>query len=331
MHDKNVIENQIWILKNIVKILIFNFSYLLKNVTTIIVLIIFLISGSLFSVIFVPLRFCISIPLFISTIIPSMCLFVIVNTVWKNSTIYKNYKINNENTLHFHIASFIQFFLVTFTFAILLICLLEIYDEMHILKYYWEAGGSNEKYDIFNVLSFPFFYSLFELVLVSYSIMLVLSYMVKTQKLFFIIIFSFLILEILFGGFLNTYFWSQSITTDDHLNYGDYRVYTEDRSMYPSSWFWPTEILFPFFGPSQHLQSIKIFCEKEYSFFKEDIDWFHWNSSSDWIIYIKNDVEYCHPLTTNSIYWWNSLWFISYIHITIFASIAVVLSKYTKR
>lgn len=306
--------------KTIVKLLILNFRYIFKNLLPIILMLSLLFSGSIFVVMFIPLRYCVIGPYFIGAIIPAMCMYVSVTFVWRDGTLYSNYKISSKRKTTFYTSAAIQFFILVVAFSMIITALLGVYNWLGILMVDWR-GAVDELYGykISGLISLPFFYSLFELSLVAFSLLVLLQYFIKSQKMMFVIILMMLILEILFGGILNNHFMLQNVVQNENN-------YLESRGLYPPSLFWPTEILFPFFAPSQHMQSIKYFSSTNVYIVESltKLDWFKWESPDSVVIY--GLYETLTETVGATAYRWNSLWIMPYVHTAIFTSIAVALS-----
>lgn len=307
--------------KTIVKLLILNFKYIFKNLLPILLMLSLLVSGSMFVVIFVPLRYCVIGPYFIGAIIPAMCMYVSVTYVWRDGTLYSNYKITSKRKTTFYVSAAIQFFILVVAFSLIITALLGFYNWLDILMVYWR-GAADELYGykLSGLISLPFFYSLFELSLVAFSLLVLLQYFIKSQKMMFVVILMLLILEILFGGILNNHFMLQNIVDSENN-------YLEARGLYPPELFWPTEILFPFFAPSQHMQSLRYFSSSNIYIVESltKLNWFSWESPDTEVIYELSDEAFSQILGASA-HRWNSLWIMPYIHTTIFTSIAITLS-----
>lgn len=201
----------------------------------------------------------------------------------------------------------------------------------------WRQTGSVDQYKVFELFAMPVVYSLFEIILVSFSFLLCLQYVIKSQKMLYVIILTLLILQILFGGVFNDYFaWGRNTNDGENFNGVVSPIFAKG-GLYPSILYWPTAILYPLFGPSQHLQSTAAFTEF-HRYANDHFNFFQWINFDEVILHRESYVNefgetvkgYVLVSLNPTVSKWNSLWILPFAHTLLFAGSAVVLSKYAK-
>ena len=235
-------------LKLIIKQFNLNIKFLFKNKIRIILLFIPIVLAIFIPIVFIPLSEGFSIVLETATIVPCGIIFISTAFNIRNSTIWSNIKVTKSNKYNFYISIYILMIIASFIILFLVLFILSILSELKLLKTDWVSYNKEQKYFFWDNDIFIPILSTFELVTILFSISFFFSQILKSEKPYYMILFSITILNIVFGGTINSYFWSCHNTTEE-LYFIKFSP-----SLFPG-WTYHISIFYPFYSPGQLLVS----------------------------------------------------------------------------
>ncbi len=243
----------------------FNFNYIVKNRLSLFLIFFFPILSIFIPLFFVP--FWISSPVFIQfSIIPvSAIIYANITYSIRNSTIYKNYFLSIQRKDVIYFASLITVLFFALLTSIIQIILLFIFQNLILSE--WSFNNSDGSLTIKNIRFLGWFWGIFWITLITFSISFSVRNWIKTEKNYYTLILIVLILSIIFGGTLNDYFSGSSgfnqIINDN--NYPNFKV-----NLFPEDIYW-ISVLFPYYAPGQIISTSSEFSYDGFVFYDFDV------------------------------------------------------------
>lgn len=295
-------------INHVLNIVNLNIKYLIFNYNKIWMLMTMFAFSILIPLIFVPLMYSFDLVAFIGIIMPASIIYISTTYNWRSGTLNNNYRTSNGSKHHFYFGSYISMNLYVMLKAILLLITLFVLNEFGWLMTGWRGGVLESEYLIFQINYSVLFYSLFEITLVMFAVLFLIQNIVENSISMYIIVFIIAIFGICFGGAID-YSFNQTFLADSDGN----KIITTLKykgNVYGESLYYPIALAFPFFGPLQHLSSIRWDLRSDTQTFMVEVMTWHsryWDSWTAWH--------------------WDILWFLPYLHTILFATISILISK----
>ncbi len=311
-------------IKLTVKQIILQFKTLLKSPIQVllILLIPFLITTTL-PIFFFGMKDSYGVTVTLSVSIVVFILYSYFVGEYRKSTLYKNLQSTKSNKWIFNLSSFVSIFIIGILVFFFHFALMFIYSKLNLLQVSILKKLNTDINEI-QMFQLPFMWTVYwvsVIIGVSFSISFALYRVVKEAKTYYITIIIIVILGIIFDSTFNNYFmtsaWSNGEVMDSLFFGGSVRA------LFPNSFYWPS-IIYPFYAPSQMLTvaGMKTLVNKSDGLASmKYIAFWKWQVNSDYI---------AAGLNPNA--WrWNLLYFLPYIHSSMWIASGISISKLSKK
>ena len=301
--------------KLIAKQIILNYSFFLRNKKEMILLVIPISLSIFLPMTFFPMSKSFSIIIQTGVIIPVGITFVFLSYNIRNSTIYSNLKSTKNNKYNFYISIYITMIILSFIFLFLLLILLTIFSQLKILETDWLSINKEYKYQLFNKNISLLIISNVEMVTIIFMLLFFVSHIFKTKNVLYTILFTLMILNIIFGSSLNGYIWASG-NDDLHIYYLRYT-----KLLFPNWMFYPS-LMYPFYSSGQLLISYGVESLHNPAYY----DWWQFTNPLQWQslknLYFLSDGK--------NIWQWNAILVMPGIQILFYGMLGFLTSKFKK-
>lgn len=232
--------------------IIINIKSILNNKINIVLF--FIITTSVLSIpiIFIPLRICFGMINTLIIVIFTMILFSYIHNNYNKSTLKKNEKVSRSSIIEIYASSLITIHLLVTFIMFYFILTLSLYNGM--IGFEYSIFGDNDNIYILSELNIFFiFYNSSVLIITIFCFCVVLSYVFRTEREFFILTSMMIIFIVLFGSVFNDFFGSSSHISEDS-NSVIWLYFDRGNSIYPEPFFY-FSLFLPFYSSSQLLQA----------------------------------------------------------------------------
>lgn len=213
----------------------------LVNFKTLTMLLMFPFIGLFFPMVFIPLgEGGMPLAILIAIMIPTAILFGTSIYNFKQSSIYVNYKATTKSRTNIYLSTMILTIIVIFILMWEFIGLLFIFIKWGLINpdWPWYENSLVYHYDI-NYFNYPvFILTVLEISGMTFAISFAMRNVIKNNNTYYIIWISILIVSLMWGSTLNSFF----------ISLGEGVKYT--RNLLPKTMFIPS-LFFPFYAPSQ--------------------------------------------------------------------------------
>lgn len=307
-------------IKQVVKQIILNLRYVLSTPSTIALLLFMVVGPFAIPLFFLPLRYSFSVLMILSVVMPTGIMYVATSYNIRESILYKNMATTKNNKVEFYISGFSFMLIVAFSLLIIVYLSLMILSSLGwlMVDYAWSGDAYGiYKYEIWRLPLIPLVYTTFESVLILFSVCFLFQNLISTRRSMYMLIFSIMVLGVIFGGSFNSYFLRGQIDPNDPYT----TVPTFKPQMFPVPVYF-VSLFYPLFGPSQHYVSLvkTIFVDTRndtLTYLKTDdfqfFSWLFWKNST--LSFWGNQS-------------WNILWFMPYIWTAIMGVLGSIASRY---
>ncbi len=299
-------------IKLIIKQIILDIKYFINNRMNLLLSGMFVLAPMILVIFIMPIERTLSFVLFIGSVAPAMLIYISINYTIRSGTLNKNIRTTKNNKYIFNISNLIFFYIVLLLYFYIDLLSINLISMMGLLKKDW-IGAGTYKIHFWWTLDLRLLYSIIELGFISFAILFLSQYLIKTKKGMYTLVLSLILLQVVYGGCFNSYFYKAYWTGGTPYN-GD-RVPMFQSSAFPNSLYWPTLLFYPLFGASQHVASLKIIFGRDETAHSM-VKWFVWlkDGMSD------NGLNY--PMR------WNILWFSSWIYSFTLIFLGLLIGKY---
>lgn len=268
-----------------------NFMYIVNSWKTMGHLIFFLVFSLTIPTIFVAYRSCGGALWIFGVIAPSLIVMGNISYGMKKSSLYSNMRTSGFRMRDFYLPTLITMFLVQLIMVLLIFPSLWIFGRFGWLMIEFNVLGQNDPRAVVNIFNFTVIvglvYCLLLSTLISFSFYFVFHNLISTSKGYYAVVMATLIIGIIFGGSVNSYFSHPIGYHDVYSNYnifdnvfkryykthefwitfapqsvydvmssGDVKPYGQhfSQGLFPKYMFFPT-LFYPFFGIGQFATS----------------------------------------------------------------------------
>lgn len=235
-------------IKSIIKLCILNIKQISLNPMNYLIIAFFLLAAIMLPIIFIPLTYSIG-EIFIISLLPILgSIYASINFSINKSTIKSNIKLTDYSRIDFYISTIVTMFIYTVLITSVLFCAILVVNEGSLFKSGWFSYG---KYTFTFEEYLLSLYTSVEMMLLVFGLSFAISGFVTNYNTYFIIILSFVLLSIIFGGTFNDYVDVKLVegSTDEAIMYSK----NTGTGILPYSMLFPSLIIFPFYAPAQHL------------------------------------------------------------------------------
>ncbi len=300
--------------KSVFKQTVLNIKYIIHNWSQILLLLVFPFTALCLVYFFIPLTMANPIFIFIGVVSPSGIVYISITYNWRESTLFKTQLLTRADKSRFYLSSYIT--LLIFGMAFLMISFLTIlfFGDILPTSFFSQISSINdgEKYMFWKIPFIPYIYVTMLDVTIMFGLLFLLKNIVKEKRVMYMVVLSLIIFDVIFGGAFNNYFGTQMSTMNDGVDsIPVYRNY----SLFPTSLYWPTLILFPFFAPAMQLSALglKLVYELDPSTGEFVNSYMLSDNYRFWILTYQSE--------------WNILWITPYIWISLFGVSGIIIGR----
>lgn len=229
---------------------IFNIKFFINNKKQILLFLFPILLSLFMAILFFPITLGFSVILETSLIMPLGIIFVSLSFNVRNSTLYSNLEVTKNSKYTFFLSIYILMLLYSIIILLLLMGSLTILSQFKILETGWLTYDKNFMYHFFNKNFFIVILSTIEITTILFVISFLFLNISKSQNTYYILLFSITILNVIFGGTMNSYFWAVPGTTA--LNKSTDLGIRYSPNIFPS-WTFIISLIYPFYAPGQLL------------------------------------------------------------------------------
>lgn len=236
------------LVKLVVKQILLNIKIIFSSKLNLIFILFFVGISITLPIIFIPFWIAAGMPFLISLIPTIAIVYSSSDYKFRKSTLYKNTELTINNKWIFHLSTLITVILFAIMTSSFVFIVLSIAGNFNLLLMGWLSyadvvnGKATEWYTFSFSLYFIVIYASLQIAFLIYGISFLCQHLISSEKGYFTLILSILILTIIFGGSLNDYYL-------EHSNIVKY-----DDSLFPWNIYW-FSALFPFYMPGQLIGS----------------------------------------------------------------------------
>ncbi len=309
-------------MKNIAKHTILNFKQIFKNPINFILIGSFFLISLALPLMFLPYWMTAGISMTIIIIIVCSTFFSSVNFDYRNSTLYANSKMTRGSNFTFQISTIITLAVSAFVASLIFLLIIQVLVwSKFILIGFWKNGYSeingDDNYYVFNFQYYTLvlYMAVIESFII-FSISFLFSQMTTNKTLYFVIIMSFIILEVIFGGGFNDYY------------YFDYELARITNPIFPDSIYW-LSMIFPFYQTSTIISEASVLTQvyTENAMNHGSVHFLDSHNSIWGLLSLRKVTEASYI----GEWGWKILTITPYIHILFYLSIGLILSKLNKK
>lgn len=315
--------------------LTFNFKYTIGNKYQLITISVFLLMAILLPVALVPLKYSFPLTILFSSTLPTGIIYIATTFNLRKGTLYSNQKITNNSRSSFYISSYLLMIIFGLILLFITLITLTILSQLDLLlgNYWWSTKGTSDyHYKIMKVPFVALMYSFIESITITFALCFLMQNIINDIRVMYIVFTSMMILTMIFGGTFNDYFNNSTgnfILDDGTIS--PIAIAVASNGLMPKEMFGVCS-MFPYFAPGQHLavvgmKTIYVDIEKIQDTTINDVlnmssessgliarypdmPFFYWQEAGTYYS-LTNDVEKI--VSNKDSFYWNVMWFYSYI------------------
>lgn len=180
---------------------------------------------------------------------------------YKKSTLNSNEMLITKSRSVSYLSALIVILLFVFISSSLQLVLIALCNWIGILLPDWLTmpGTTKRGLSISNLPLFAWYWCIFWITIITFGIFFVLRNAINGERSHYGLVFGIIVFSFIWGGTLNDYFGGNVFVESD----GSYER-SFSRGMFPDYMYWPTAILFPYFGVGQFSAVISDFTITDY-------------------------------------------------------------------
>ena len=236
---------------------VFNLKFFINNKKKVSFFIVPIILSLILAIIFFPISLGFSIIVETGLIMSEGIIFMSLSGNFRNSSLYKNIEPTKLNKFNFNISIYILMITSSIIILFLLMTSLIILSPFNIIETGWLSYDKTLNYKFLNKNVSIVFLSMIEMTTILFVISYLFIQISNSQKNYYMLMFSFVILNVIFGATINSYFWAQYLNPvtsfgEPVSKFKEYSYMSYSPAIFPSWTFW-ISLLYPFYAPGQLL------------------------------------------------------------------------------